>query len=322
MTPDQRQSNFPSFPSFYAGRRVTVAARSGFEMAWLCEWLLELGAVTTACGSWSEATPSFFRQLHLPDRLTTRECADEKATLSAVAESQPEIVFVLNENNQFSQPLLGQLASGDFLVIQICPDSEDAEATTVAPGRGAIRTLFPGYLIGGGDWRTDRVVPDTIRNLIASRESKHAPGRSIRSLHHVLEALGAALHLAASISGGSPLFRLDPNLPEPCRTDALAREIVLLWTGSTRMDDQGPMNGSTGPINVEALLGWSTHWSAAAAVTETVLWYRDAQQAGASELHAITLDQIRRFMRVMASSALAPHLQRSAADAASLKPAI
>lgn len=65
--------------------------------------------------------------------------------------------------------------------------------------RVAVATARAGNVIGGGDWATDRLVPDIIRALLAGEPVKIRNPHSIRPWQHVLEPLSGYLTLAQKL---------------------------------------------------------------------------------------------------------------------------
>ncbi len=60
------------FQGVYRGARVLVTGHTGFKGAWLCEWLLRLGAEVFGLALAPDTKPSLFNQLNLADRLHHR----------------------------------------------------------------------------------------------------------------------------------------------------------------------------------------------------------------------------------------------------------
>jgi CDP-glucose 4,6-dehydratase len=80
----------------YAGRRVLVTGHTGFKGAWLCEWLLDLGAELHGLALAPEK-PALFTSLDLARRMRhdlvdIREAAALQAKIAAL---RPEIIFHL-----------------------------------------------------------------------------------------------------------------------------------------------------------------------------------------------------------------------------------
>lgn len=86
-----------TFGNAFAGRRVLVTGHTGFKGSWLCQWLLQLGAVVRGYALQPPTTPSLFDALGLSDRLqdVRADVRDAAALRRHVAEFQPEFVFHL-----------------------------------------------------------------------------------------------------------------------------------------------------------------------------------------------------------------------------------
>ena len=59
-----------------------------------------------------------------------------------------------------------------------------------------------GNVIGGGDWSTDRLVPDLIRGFLAGGAVQIRSPQAIRPWQHVLEPLHGYIRLAEQLAGG------------------------------------------------------------------------------------------------------------------------
>jgi CDP-glucose 4,6-dehydratase len=86
-----------AFGDIYRGRRVLVTGHTGFKGAWLCEWLLGLGADVTGLALPPPTVPALFDQLGLAPRLRDRrgDIRDLATVRAAVAAAQPDFVFHL-----------------------------------------------------------------------------------------------------------------------------------------------------------------------------------------------------------------------------------
>ena len=88
----------PLFNDIFRGRRVLVTGHTGFKGAWLCEWLLDLGAETHGYALDPLPHAALFGGLGLAPRLASDHRADilDRERLSRVVRDiSPEIVFHL-----------------------------------------------------------------------------------------------------------------------------------------------------------------------------------------------------------------------------------
>jgi CDP-glucose 4,6-dehydratase len=86
-----------AFGSAFAGRRVLVTGHTGFKGAWLCQWLLALGAKITGLGLPPATTPNLFTQLGLAKRVRhiVGDIQDPAVLVKTVRICQPDFVFHL-----------------------------------------------------------------------------------------------------------------------------------------------------------------------------------------------------------------------------------
>lgn len=85
------------FGGIYKGKRVLVTGHTGFKGAWLCEWLLALGAEVTGFSLPPPTDPSLFEQLHLGSRVrhVIGDVRDIGAVKRVVEKTRPEFLFHL-----------------------------------------------------------------------------------------------------------------------------------------------------------------------------------------------------------------------------------
>lgn len=85
------------FGSVFAGRRVLVTGHTGFKGAWLCQWLLGLGAEITGVALPPNTSPALFTQLGLAKRLrhTIGDIQDRAVLARAVKTCKPDFIFHL-----------------------------------------------------------------------------------------------------------------------------------------------------------------------------------------------------------------------------------
>lgn len=81
----------------YSGKTVLVTGHTGFKGAWLCEWLLMLGARVVGIALPPNTEPALFDQLGLADRVEhhVQDIRDPEALTSIVVEARPDYLFHL-----------------------------------------------------------------------------------------------------------------------------------------------------------------------------------------------------------------------------------
>ena len=85
------------FGSAFSGKRVLVSGHTGFKGAWLCEWLLGLGAEVTGLSLPPATDPSLFDQLGLGRRLRhiVGDIQEAAVPRKVLTECKPDFVFHL-----------------------------------------------------------------------------------------------------------------------------------------------------------------------------------------------------------------------------------
>jgi CDP-glucose 4,6-dehydratase len=86
----------PSWRNAYAGKRVLVTGHTGFKGAWLCEWLLGLGAEVHGLAL-PALKPSLFFALELERRMkhTIQDIRDASALECTIDDLRPDFIFHL-----------------------------------------------------------------------------------------------------------------------------------------------------------------------------------------------------------------------------------
>lgn len=85
------------FDNYYRGKRVLVTGHTGFKGAWLCQWLLSLGAELAGIANEVPTDPSLFEALDLNQHVNDIrvDIRDYEALFKAIDAFKPEIVFHL-----------------------------------------------------------------------------------------------------------------------------------------------------------------------------------------------------------------------------------
>ena len=154
----------------------------------------------------------------------------------------------------------------------------------------AIATARAGNVIGGGDWASDRIVPDAIRAISNGKTINVRNPYATRPWQHVLEPLSGYLllakHLASkgdheSIYTGA--FNFGPKLEGNRTVQNLVTEMIDNWSGAWR-DASNPSEAHEARrlhLQIDKAhhrLGWCPRWDFKTTVKRTVNWYKTAHE--------------------------------------------
>jgi CDP-glucose 4,6-dehydratase len=169
----------------------------------------------------------------------------------------------------------------------------------------AVATARAGNVIGGGDWSSDRLIPDLVRGFLAGEPVAIRRPRAIRPWQHVLEPVYGYIRLAEQLLGGDAKFatayNFGPAEDEAATVEAIANRMVRTWgKGAAWVPDGEPSVHEAGYLRLDASraredLAWRPRLRLAEALDWLVEWYR-AHAAG-EEMQAFTLAQIRDYER-------------------------
>lgn len=157
-----------------------------------------------------------------------------------------------------------------------------------------------GNVIGGGDWSEDRLIPDAVRALLASRPIELRNPAATRPWQHVLALCHGYLQLGATLlerpDAAAPAYNFGPDL----RDSLPVRELLELFFANWR-DGEIRIQPSTlheaGLLAVDSTLartklGWRPAWDTRESVRRTAEWYAAVhdrrEDAGAVSLAQIT----------------------------------
>lgn len=167
----------------------------------------------------------------------------------------------------------------------------------------AIATARAGNVVGGGDWSTDRLVPDIIAALSANRLASIRYPHAVRPWQHVLEPLRGYLELAQRLvergNGYAQSWNFGPDerdaRPVAWVADQLARE----WGVRNSWQQEGdahPHEAAFLRLDISksrALLDWFPAMTLEKAIELIVNWVKEFQSGG--DAREITLSQIDQY---------------------------
>jgi CDP-glucose 4,6-dehydratase len=171
----------------------------------------------------------------------------------------------------------------------------------------AVATARAGNVIGGGDWSTDRLIPDLVRGFLSGEPVLIRRPHAIRPWQHVLEPLHGYLLLAEKLLTHDPRFATAYNFG-PVEDDArpvgwIAERMTRFWgDGASWVQDTADSPHEAGYLKLDASraradLGWVPRLRLDQALEMLVAWYRAWQAA--ADMHAFTLAQIERYQALV-----------------------
>ena len=172
-----------------------------------------------------------------------------------------------------------------------------------ANGGPALATARAGNVIGGGDWATDRLVPDILRAFEKGQPVVIRNPHSTRPWQHVLEPLSGYLVLAQCLWNGGEAFaggwNLGPRDEDARAVQWIVERLVRLWGDGARWQLDGrehPHEANYLKLDISkarAALAWQPRWSLSETLDHIVTWHR-AWLAG-DDVRALCLHQIDQY---------------------------
>jgi CDP-glucose 4,6-dehydratase len=174
-------------------------------------------------------------------------------------------------------------------------------------------TARAGNVIGGGDWATDRIVPDCVRAWMAGAPALIRSPAATRPWQHVLEPLSGYLWLGANLLEGKsrrgmPLhgeaFNFGPAAEVNATVGELAEALARHWPGFSLSMDRGDPDGKKEATLLKlccdkalAHLDWKAALPFADTVRLTAEWYHRLRQDPDSMggMYAFTASQIEEY---------------------------
>lgn len=166
----------------------------------------------------------------------------------------------------------------------------------------AISTARSGNVIGGGDFASDRIIPDCIRAAVNNKTIIVRNPHSIRPYQHVMEALYAYLIIAeaqykdAKYAG---CYNVGPDDKDYCQTGELVDMFNRHWGNDINWKscrDGGPHEANYLRLDcskIKSTFGWKPRWNLDKAVKKVVEWSKCWLKG--NDMRACTDKQIKEF---------------------------
>jgi len=166
----------------------------------------------------------------------------------------------------------------------------------------ALASARAGNVIGGGDWASDRLIPDFLRALDAGATLKIRSPLSTRPWQHVLEPLSGYLILAERLYTEGMSFAEGWNFG-PMDEDARPVSWLVERMAEMREDvsweyDKTPQPHEANYLKLDSSkahlrLGWQPRWRLQTALQKTLTWHEAWRTK--QDMRAVTLAQITEY---------------------------
>ncbi len=167
-----------------------------------------------------------------------------------------------------------------------------------------LATARAGNVIGGGDWSSDRLIPDLVRGFLSGQPVPIRSPHAIRPWQHVLESLHGYLLLAEKLLSPeapqySRAFNFGPAEADAQPVDWIAQRLTQTWGDYASWHiDQSPQPHEASYLRLDATraqrdLDWHPRLRLPQALDSLVHWYK-AHGAG-QDMQRFTLAQIAEY---------------------------
>ena len=167
----------------------------------------------------------------------------------------------------------------------------------------ALASARAGNVIGGGDWATDRLVPDILRAFEKSQPVIIRNPHATRPWQHVLEPLSGYLILAERLYVDGQAFaegwNFGPHDEDARPVQWIVEHMVQTWgNGASWQLDGGthPHEANNLKLDIskaKARLSWQPRWNMTAALASITDWHHDWLRK--ADMQAKCLQQIREY---------------------------
>lgn len=222
--------------------------------------------------------------------VTTDKCYDNQEWLWGYREHEPMGGFDPYSNSKGCAELVTSAYRNSFFNVTGC-------SVALASARA-------GNVIGGGDWATDRLIPDLMHSCLNQQDVVIRNPHAIRPWQHVLEPLSGYLALAQALyehpQDFASAWNFGPNDDDVRPVQWIVDYVLKAWgQGVSSRLDSNPQPHEAHFLKLDcskakAQLQWRPRWSLPQTLDSIVAWYH-AYQTGA-DMHAFSLEQIQYYL--------------------------
>lgn len=224
--------------------------------------------------------------------VTTDKCYENKEWYWGYRENEPMGGYDPYSNSKGCSELVTSSYRNSFFN----PNDYNKHGVAIASARA-------GNVIGGGDWASDRLIPDFIRAISQNQKVVIRSPYAIRPWQHVLEPLSGYLTLAAKLFSEGPNFNggwnFGPEDKDVKNVEWITQTICALWgNGASYIVDTNPQLHEANYLKLDcskakAMLGWEPRWNIQKTLESIVKWNKDYLRG--KNVRIITENQIEEY---------------------------
>lgn len=153
----------------------------------------------------------------------------------------------------------------------------------------SIAAVRAGNVIGGGDYATDRIIPDIVRSVEREAPVVLRNPKATRPWQHVLEPLKAYLQLAAAMTEApqqlAGAYNIGPEKEDVLDVETVTRKFIDYYGhGSYQVAEQGQQPHEAQILlldnhKIKSTINWEPQYDADTAISLTAQWYSDKEHS-------------------------------------------
>ena len=166
-----------------------------------------------------------------------------------------------------------------------------------------IASARAGNVIGGGDWASNRLIPDIVRALFDSKDLTIRNPQATRPWQHVLEPLSAYMLLIEKLWKEGPKYaeawNFGPDDSDIKQVSWVVEHFIKKWGEKVNWKfDSKETPHETQYLKLDCSkaktkLGWHQHWNIETAIEKTVEWYKALKEK--KDMNEVTLSQVKEY---------------------------
>jgi CDP-glucose 4,6-dehydratase len=226
--------------------------------------------------------------------VTTDKCYENKEWIWGYRENEPLGGY---------DPYSSSKACSELVTAAYRRSFFNSSNSSILPTSVAVASARAGNVIGGGDWATDRLIPDCIRAILNGEKVVIRNPQAIRPWQHVLEPLSGYLLLAQKLyedgARYAEAWNFGPDDSDAKPVEWLVERLCTKWGSSASyITDKGEHPHEAHYLKLDCSkakseLGWRPKWSLEKAVDGIIEWSR-AYKKG-EDVKRVCLKQINEY---------------------------